>query len=253
MLDFGSTAKLELEVVAYSSVTSKVLMVGLTKEGLIKFDVSHTGDGTEDILTFRIPDIPILLNLFTDDATIERGEYFASVYLKINGERVGKLCSGYISKQSGISYPITHDQSEVGNQGALEIYLLSIPSAGADVDRDINTNVRWKIISLVAELTTDGNAANRRVHLLLAPSGFTFERSIEIFSSVDQPENTSYKYTFAAFGAIPSAFDDDKVSVGIPSNILIGLSGGIATVTKNIQVGDQWSNIFLYVEEFIED
>ena len=113
MLDFGKEAVFELETVAYSNNAGAVRLVGLTKGALIKFDVSHAGDHNEEVKTFRITDIPIMLNVFTDDVTIEVGEWFASVYLKVNGERVMKLMSGYVSKQSGISYPQTHDESEV--------------------------------------------------------------------------------------------------------------------------------------------
>lgn len=251
MLKFGNKAKFELQVVAYSSVTWPVEMVGVTREGIIKFDVSHTGDNSEDVLTFQIPDIPISLTLFTDNSAVERGEYYASVYLLINGERVYKLCSGYVSKQSGINFPQTHDESELANGGLYKGHQGANPAAGAEIAEGVPSNEHWILKGVRLSLATDSNVADRTVHLKIPVCGSTVQ--LDVFSSVVQPADTTYVYNFAPYPHISDTFNDDNVLVSLPPDLHSSLGRTFATVTENKQAGDDYTAPIFYVEQYFED
>lgn len=253
MLSFGNRAMIELEVVFYSNQANPCYLVGLTREGLIKHTLNHTGDDSEDILTFRISDIPIMLNIFTDEVTIEPGEFFSSVYLKIDGERVAKLCSGYVTKQSGISYPITHDQSEVNNMGYHRRIHVADPAVGVEWYASVGTNKRWKFLYAVATFTTTALLAGRRVRLYLGSHDAVLGNSIECFSDINQGINTTRKYCFAPYGAMIDSEHFETILVPIPPNFILTDNGRIQTDVEASHAGDQWSDIHVVVEEFIED
>ena len=47
--------------------------------------------------------------------------------------------------------------------------------------------------------------------------------------------------------------DGDDIPITLAKNTMIGAGGGIQSSTTAIQATDQYSSVFLYVEEFIED
>jgi len=253
MFAWGRTAELDIQVVSYCDSANVVTMIGVTREGIFKHPVTNNSAGAEEILTFRVPDIPTFLTLFTDDAFLERGDYYASVYLRANGERILKMCSGYVSKQSGINWPKTHDEAETEGDGVFKRIDVTAPAAGADFTEVIPANKQWKLLAAVGTLTTDANAANRRVHLTISPNSTPGARHIECLAADNQAASVARKYSFAPYGALAATADDDDILVPIPAEIIIVPTGRVMSDITNIQVGDQWSNVYLYVKEFIQD
>ena len=251
MLSFGAEAKFELELVAYAAVTNAIFIVGLTREGVIKHTFLHSGDGTDEGAIFQIPDIPIVLTVFTESASVERGEYWASIFLLVNGEKVMKLCSGYISKQSAINFPATQSESERDGGGVLQTISVDSPAAGSDWSEAMAGNQMQRLRSVHARLVTDANVADRSVHLEVEEhSSF---RDLNFFSGVKQPASTTREYTFAPVFGLLAYEDDNDIIIPIPANMAINSARDVGTATVNLQVGDQWSEIRVNVETFIED
>ncbi len=254
MLSFGASAKIELEAVVYSDVTFEVLMVGITREGIFKFPISHNaGDTLEEVKTFGVPDIPISLTVFTDSASIERGEYLASIFLKVNGERVYKLCSGYVTKHSGINFPQTHDESEVGPHGLIKKVTGLTPAAFDEIDATVSANERWRLMGFRFEFTTDANAADRKVRLLIGVgSGGRTEEIICIGNFVHTASLEKF-YSWAPYGGPVAISQGQDVAINIPPDLWINSLGHIETDTENFQAGDKFTNVVAIVEAYIED
>ncbi len=253
MLKFGASVEMDLQVVSYSDRADTVELIGFTREGIFKFDVTQDAGGGVNIKTFRIPDVPISLSISTESASSKRGEYYIVVYLRINGERVYQLCAGYVTRQSGVNFPQTHSDSELSKKGAFIIATGTNPAAGADWKIDIDSDKIWRLQAVIATLTTDANAADRRVHLQLGPGTNAETRMVEAFGSVNHTASLARKYTFAAFGGLPAESDDNDLLINIPKDLIFSASSDIQTETVNIQVGDQWSSIAAIVEEWIQD
>lgn len=252
MLTFGNEAKFEIYVRVYSNSTSTINLVGVTREGLIKFPITHTGDDTLDEFTFGIADIPILLSASVHTIGHQIGTTHVIAYLLINGERVLKFFSGYLSSLTSLSWPIAQSDPELGPYAVIEEFNPSNPAAGAEWFEYADLRRRFKLKYIVATLTTDANAANRRVHLRISSATATDAKRFEVISDTVQTASTAIKYSFAPYGVLPITNSDDDILVNIPADMWIVQSGGIESEVENIQAGDQWSNISVVVEEYLE-
>ncbi len=250
MFKFEHGAAFSLEIVAYASLPAVIQIIGMTREGIFKFRFTHTGDNTEDTQSYRLPDIPSFLTVYTDDPAVERGEFWCTVYLRVNGERVQKLCAGYVSKQSGLNYPNTQTESEFSGGGKYNDVGGADPAAGAEASIALNANYRFIVHAATVTLVTDANIINRRVHLK-----FTYGTGggvYDFFGSVDQPAGTTRKYTFANFGSGLTESDDDDILVPLPQGLQMYQGGSVTTSTSNLQVGDNFSILFLLLERYFE-
>ncbi len=253
MLKFGGEITLDLEVVTWSQRSDNIDLIGLTREGIFKFDITHDAGGGKNNKVFRVPDVPISLTLSTDSVSSHRGEFYAIVYLRVNQERVYQLCSGYVTPHTAVTFPQTHSAPETSERGRIKSVIVTNPSAGADWKGDITSDKIWRLVAIVAKLVTDANAADRRVHLQLGLGTSTEASMIDLFGSIEHPASTTRKYTFAPLGAIADGEDDDDILINIPKDLIFDGASDIQTETTNIQVGDQWSAIILHVEEWIQD
>lgn len=251
MLDFAKSVLFDLELITYSTVAQPVLVDGYTKEGPFHFNKIHAGTGAAETDIIGIPDFPIALVLSTDSTVIERGEFFATVYLRMNGERVQKLCAGYVSKQVGISFPASQSDSEFSDRGNFGDMSIDDPAAGANFAGNAPTNQILHIIGATFDFTTDANAADRRVHLQLemGPLG----NLIDCFGATDQAASLTRRYHFNLWPTIPDETDDNDILVPIPHEIWVGSGQAINSSVTNIQVGDQLANITVLFEKFFED
>ena len=251
MLDFGKEAKFELEVTTNSSLIDKpITLVGLTRSGLIKFDVSPVVINEPQTTTFKIQDVPISLTVFTTSDDFAMGDFFIIVYLKINGEKIHKLLSGYVSRQTGISFPQTHSESEMLNHGTLGHITTNNPSAGSDWNQIVTSQNRFVIKGIVATLVTDANAAVRHVGLQMHSSNNDPTRAIRALAADTQIENLTRIYSFAPWPSAPKTTRGTDIQVVIPHDFPLSNAGKIFADTLNIQAGDQWSAINIQFEQF---
>jgi len=250
MLKFGSSSELSLEVVSRANIANDIEIIGLTRSGVIKFNFTDSGDGSENTNSFRITDIPISLTSFSTDVNVEKGDSFVSVYLAISGEKVYKLCGGYVSVLSGISYPQTHSESEKGNRGSFTKETGADPNAGSDVFDQFTGNELWRLHAIQITLVTDANAADRRLHFNL-PFG-TSANATKAISSVDQVASTTVKYIIAAFGSMPTAADNLTTLIPIPPDMWMSGTKTFSTSLINKQVGDNFAAPLYFIEKFIE-
>lgn len=251
MLEFGNSTQLDIEVVALSNITTPISIVGATRSGLIKFPFAHTGGGSEETAVFGIPDIPVFLTAFTTSSSMERGEFYASIYLRMNGERVFKFFGGYISRQSSMSWPANNSESERQGGGKFKRVQGANPAAGAECEITVPTDEIWIIKGFQVQFVTDANAANRRVHLVLEPFGAA--TPLNIFGSVDQAANTTRNYTFAPFPVLSDEEDDDDILVAMPPDLIVTDGLTIQTDTTNLQVGDNFALPNIWVEQYMAD
>lgn len=128
--------------------------------------------------------------------------------------------------------------------------LIGAPAVATDWAITSPGNAWWRIVSLVATLTTDANAANRRVRLV---AGDRSNRWYSSIASADQIAAQTVEY--GAFeGATPGGLATVSLNLSLPTEGLLLRPGHrLEAVTTNIQAGDQWSAVMALIDEIPSD
>jgi len=251
MLKFEHGVAFDLQLSLFSNDTNAFSIIGMTREGIFKFNVIPAATGNEETFTFRIPDIPTFVTVFTTSGLVERGDLWGTLFLRANGERILKLASGYISKQSGLNWPITQSESELAGGGNFKTVLSTDPAAGANASYTVPDNEHWIFHCMRIRLVTDATVTNRRMHLSLPFGGGS--DMLQAFPLVDQAASATYDYYFGNFGTIMDELDDNKVLVNIPANFHINGGTSILTAVLNLQAGDNMSAMYMGIEQYFQD
>ena len=223
-------------------------LTGFTKEGPFKFTFKHTGDLAREARNFRISDIPIMVTVRTDDASVVRGDVYIKLSLGINNDAVALLCQGYVSKLSNPSWPGGENEDANSGRGLIRVLTGTDPIAGADVVETVPANVLWRLISFIATLTTDANAADRRPRFIATNGTSTFVRIINLNN---QTATQVRNYTFAIVpGTKHDDIDDDDKTTTIP-DLLLPEGFTFETLTDNILAGDNWGAPIICVEQWL--
>jgi hypothetical protein len=132
--------------------------------------------------------------------------------------------------------------------GWLHSIQVANPAAGADWTFTEPANSRVRLQSLRALLTTSATAANRNIQLQITDGVNTVW-----IASAPASVLASTTQQFTAVGTnSPTGVVTTIFAVVVPPALLLPGAWTIATVTANIQAGDQWSSIWLGVEEWLD-
>jgi hypothetical protein len=122
------------------------------------------------------------------------------------------------------------------------------PAAGADWLATVPATARWRIACLQAQLVTSAVVANRVPHLVITDGQ---GHSVYNFPAPsNQIASTTVQYS-AGTTIVTTQFDNASVLV-MPYPVKLLQTWTIGTVTTAKDVGDQWSNIFLYIKEWLQ-
>lgn len=250
MLAFSHKAAFDLELESVSTVAAEVFIRGITREGLINFSDTHTGDGALESATFRIPDIPISASVHTVNAAVERGDYWVRLWLRSNQERIMMLCQGYVSRQSAPAWPRAQADSELIGGGKFKLVTQANPAAAADFTTTVPAGEHWILHFVRFDFAADGTGGTRTFILELDPTAGG--QALSAFARATSAANESYEIAAAPFGFEDGGAYASIIELPIPPNMHIPSGGTIASAIDNIKAGDQISNIRLYVEQYLE-
>lgn len=121
------------------------------------------------------------------------------------------------------------------------------PGAGADWTFGLAATQRMRIESLAALLTTSAAVANRNVELIVDDGANTVWAG-QIASSIVASSTVTVVGAGGNTQAGPFA---SLLQIPLPTPLILERSWRIRAVTANIQAADQWSSIFLNVEEWL--
>ncbi len=159
------------------------------------------------------------------------------------------LGSGYIAGSNFVQWPYGRVIDAIEGPGALYNIVITNPAPGVDWTQLVPTNARWRIRSIVATFTASAVVATRIPRLVFFPSGlFTavFEGPVTITAG------QAFQITWAAgFGV--AGFQGVAANLFMPAEMILMQAGLFKVQTQNLQAGDQWSSIVIYVEEWLED
>jgi len=251
MLDYGRDAKFELSVVHRATLAGDLKLRFISKSGFSEF-VFTTDTGTEpDTNNFQIDDIPIYLSVVDDAGGFRQGENFIQVFLRINGEVIYELCSGFVYKQKSISFPVSNQNDIIPGRGFFVTRTGTInPAAGNDLSDLVPGNRLWHVLSLWVELVTDSTVTTRTMSVQFSTAG---SAEWSATSSITQTASLTRRYMLNIRGAPVTTSYSIVNEVNLPSDIWLPGGSTIATIVNNLQAGDNISNFTIFVEEFLNN
>jgi len=183
MLRFGRSNKIALKVSVQAQTTTTLTLRLVTREGISEYKIPYTLFGLQQDFTFDVSDIPIYASITSEAADIRQGAAFATLSLLIAGSVVSQMCSGYVYRQKGISWPTSNSDDVLPGRGG--IFTLAATLAGAEEAAEwaIPSGQLWRIISVDFTFVSGGTAGNRfpRVVFDTGDNGY-----IEAFSNTAQ-------------------------------------------------------------------
>lgn len=164
--------------------------------------------------------------------SIQRSQAPAPVY-------VYTLASGYISLLSSIAWPGLRADTSTAGGGFLESVTVANPAAGSDWTYTVAAGTRERIVSVTATLTTSATVANRIPVITITQGGnIVYQAS----PTAAQTATTALTYLFTS-GLQPWTGAGGQIVVPLPPNLFLTGGNTISVTTTALQAGDQWSNI----------
>ncbi len=160
------------------------------------------------------------------------------------------LAAGYFSDRSDLYWPGGAVGDVLAGAGRTEAFGVGNPAAGADWTYTVFTHQRVKVIAVSALLTTAAAVANRAPRLIIDDGAVTL---FEAPAAVAIPASQVVQHSWGAGAGGPVTADNAAaISSPIPNDLF--LTGGmrVRTSTGLLQAADQWSNIRLLLQEWVE-
>ena len=247
---FAEAQTPQLQIESWSNSARTLLVRGYTADALISFNHLTNGDRSQASDIIDIPAVPQSLQVSPETAPVRRGECYVRVTLLMGGFPVGVLSSCYLTDSKTISYPPGQFESWTDGEGLIRAVNIANPAAGAEISTSVPTNTRWQLLGARFVLTCDANAANRRVTLIIDDgTNETLADSAGALQTANQARN----YSFADGIPADTGFIGAELRVAIPTTLKLFQAWRIRTSTAALQVGDQFSSIYLVVMEWIEE
>lgn len=186
-----------------------------------------------------------------------RGQTFVRVALQRSAGGAGQpafcLMADYVTTQAVPGYPNGRILSPTEGPGYVYGFSQSAPAVGVDQAVTVPNNTRWRVRAAWCQLTASAGVANRDVTIVIGVGGtWTWQATSLAAVTASQVvifsigAVTPYTELLGTFQILP-----------IPPDIVLQYSsfgsGGMSTVTTNLQAGDQWSAIRMLVEEWLDN
>jgi hypothetical protein len=153
------------------------------------------------------------------------------------------LVDGYVGGGASVMWPYAPHGTADAQRGKWQETINAAPAAGAEHTLLLLAGVYIDITAISAVLITDANVANRLVNFWVATSGLIVVRNASANGIVQAASLTVEYHALAGMGAAAVATATDVVC-SMPFITAPSL-GEIGTVTDNIQVGDQYSDMWV--------
>lgn len=182
--------------------------------------------------------------VFVNAGTITDGEIVASVdVVQAAGSgltRVMCLASGEVTntRSLGLGAYIFGAAASTSAAPVVATNAAANPGAGAELSWTVPASQIWEVQGVRAILTTSATVASREAAMTVDDGTNQF---IKVVPGAVQTASLVKGFTYADIGSAYTAPSSGNFMISFPK-ILAAAGYRIATVTANIQVGDQWSS-----------
>lgn len=247
MFDFqeGVTFGLSIEVISTAVYT--ITISGFTKQGPFRYNMVTTTAGTLQTFSFPLADMPIFLTTSTSDVLGAVEWTKIVVHLTINGTRYAILIQGRINSLDGLSWPDQKEQNELQKIGIMREFDVNTPAAGTNFSYTVTSRTWIKIKAIQIIFSTEITAADRRLKLLITPSGTT-GFFISAFAKQTALVTNNYQFIEGIEGLEDT--ESKIIQTKITKDLWLSPLSLIESKVKNIQGADELSSIKIIAETY---
>ncbi len=160
------------------------------------------------------------------------------------------LAQDYLTGQGGPAWPPGQIVPGLSGMGFINEVVVNNPAVGAEWNMLFPTGARTRLITLQAQLTTNAVVGNRTPVLdVEGPGGDLYE----VIAAFPTPANTTTRYTWWPGSDTARQAGGNKANEFFPPNLALEDQWAIVTTTIGKTGGDQWSGIFAWVEQWLND
>jgi hypothetical protein len=182
-----------------------------------------------------------------------RGQTFVRVFLTDpalgQGQPSYMLMADYVTTAMAPAHPNGRVLTPVEGPGAIVGYSFGNPPPGGVFTISVPTNARWRPISVYAKLTTDATAGNRFVEARLI-TNLLLVWTANAYQGI--PPSTVCDFAMAPISA-NSAISTTRANAPIPPDARMLGGDSIGVGTAGAGAADQWSQVEIAVEEWIDN
>lgn len=191
--------------------------------------------------------------LVTTTSSTRRGQCFArvSVFRGVSTGLLhhGVLFQGYLTTACFLQFPGGQIQDSASGPGAIVNTNIANPAAGVDWVYTVPLQHRARIMMVRATLTTSATVANRLV--ILTMQDLSLNTLFGIEPPAVQAASLANAYNWGA-GMPSAAIVANNLKCPLPEQLVLTGGQRIAPATGSIQAADQWSAIWVTVEQWWE-
>lgn len=134
-------------------------------------------------------------------------------------------------------------------QGRIVIHTITNPGAGVEFTVMLPVRVRWRVFMIYARFLPDANVITRSVRLVVGKGSVVYGRLNTTRNPVASI-NVNFTWYMAGHAYIPSGGNEGAGA--LPEKLLMNNMMTIKSSTTNLQVGDEWKDVTVMAEEWME-
>lgn len=192
------------------------------------------------------------VSLQPQSAALFRGQLYGSIALvRSQGPAVSytyQLAQGYLGLLNPVRWPNPMSDWSTLGAGFLTLFTLSAPAAGAEWSYTPAANVRQRIVSIRAALTTSAAVANRQVSVQITQGGQVIAR---LYAGAVQAASLSRGYTI--IGGVPVYQQQNELVINFGNPLSVTSNVTLASATTSIDAADQWSTVQIGTEDWLDE
>ena len=235
-------------------VRGRILRPGDSKVQAFSFEVRNDNPYEHTSEEFHLGEC-VILNAIAVSNEEFRGECYVRVdVIRGTGAKtpLGTLIAGYVGGWVSRSWPGDILETPIDGRGRLHTFAGATPAAATNPVLQCPTFTRWRVVAAKAILATSAVVANRTPLL-----GIKRDGGYVYFAPVNrvQVASETITYSWGAGVTPPVIAGANLASGGIPNDCYVFSEFSDADALElvtNLQVGDQWSALSAYVEEWRE-
>lgn len=240
--------RMSILIESYSSSALTLEIHGITENEEI--DGRHTTNSDRSLASssVSVTAIPSAIFVKASSTGIKRGVCFVRITLQGGGRQLALLAQGYVSDSENLSFPNGPIKGSLEGPGLMRSITGTDPAAGINVSETVPTGARWRLHTLHAVLVTDATVSNRTSFISISDG----TNLVGVHGALQaQAASNTFRYSLS-----PTLAKGDNsagyITIGFPPFLLLPAGYIIATITANLQAGDNWGAPQMLVEEWIQ-
>jgi hypothetical protein len=236
-----------LRIISYSDAARTIVVRGVTQTGVIHDTYATTADRLIQTRDISLTQIPLSVHVSTTNTNAKRGRLYVQLQLQFATDPTLTLAADYVSFNTPLTWPGGNIINPTTLQGHIISFSLPAPAVGAEWLHTVEANTLVLIRSLSYRFVTDATVATRTSDLLINNAAGVLVRTVR--PNATQAASLTRNYFLTPEPIVQAAFGANIFGTHYP--IHLPTSGNLTTSTTSIQAGDQYTDVVLELEQWL--